>query len=155
MRITAAKPGEISDEASYGKARHAATFEPGLETVSRGLGALPVREISPYLLALGPFEGTTEWKNVLVLTDGPPFTARLLGKETVVVPAGTFEAWKIHIKGGQILVEQGPVLPYNVMVWYAPAAKRFVRLTFTAHVVAGGYFPADKDSIELTEFKVQ
>lgn len=155
VRITAASAEEITDEASLGKSRHVAASGPGLEVIARSLGTLPVREISPYFLSLGPFAGRSEWKDVMVLSDGRPFTARLAGTETVQVPAGSFETRKIVIYGGQALVGESAERPYTVTVWYAPAVKRFVRLTFAAHVVAGGYFPADRDSIELTEFKVR
>ncbi|MBI4988534.1 MAG: hypothetical protein HZC23_06895 [Rhodocyclales bacterium] len=155
VRISAVSAEEITDEASLGKARHAAAFGPGLELAARSLGVLPVREISPYFLSLGPFEGRSEWKDVTILSDARPFTARLAGTETVQVPAGSFETRKIVIYGGQPLVGESAERPYTVTVWYAPAVKRFVKLTFAAHVVAGGYFPADRDSVELMEFKVQ
>lgn len=155
VRISAVSAEEITDEASLGKARHAAAFGPGLEVAVRSLGVLPVREISPYFLSLGPFDGKSEWKNVMILSDGKPFTARLTGTETVQVPAGTFEARKVVIYGGQPLVGESAERPYTVTVWFAPAVKRFVKLTFDAHVIAGGYFPADRDSIELMEFRLQ
>jgi hypothetical protein len=141
VRITAVSAAEIMDEANLGKARHAAAFGPGLEVAARSLGVLPVREISPYFLSLGPFEGRSEWKDVMILSDGKPFTARLTGTETVRVPAGTFETRKVVIYGGQPLVGGSAERPYTVTVWYAPTVKRFVKLTFAAHEVAGGISP--------------
>ncbi len=154
VRITAVSAGEVTDEANLGKIRHAATFGPGLEAVARNLGTLPVREISPYFLSLGPLAERSEWKNVVILSDSKPFTAHLAGMEAIQVPAGRFDARKVVIYGGQLLAGESAEVPYTVTVWYAPAVKRFVKLTFSAHVVAGGYFSADNDSIELVEYRL-
>jgi hypothetical protein len=153
VRITAASAEEISDEARMGNNRHAGTFSPGLALSGRSFGGLTVREISPYLQSLGPLEPTAEWRNIAILSNDAPFTARFAGTETVTVPAGTFETQKLVIEGTQVLraAYGNPSRSYTITVWYAPAAKRFVKLTVFAPHSA---FPGEHDLIELTEFKL-
>ena len=153
MRITGVSAEEITDEARMGNNRHAGSFAPGLVLSGRSFAGTTVREISPYLQSLGPLEPTPDWKNVSILSNESPFTARLAGTETVTVPAGTFETQKLVIEGTQVLraAYGNPSRTFTVTVWYAPAAKRYVKLSFFAPTAA---YPGENDTIELTEFKL-
>jgi uncharacterized caspase-like protein len=149
VQVTAASTGEVTDEARLGKARHAASFEPGLELADRKLGNLALREVSPYLLSHGPLRDKPEWKSLKIFDSNPPFTARLAGKETITVPAGSFEAEKLVIEGHRYQWANNPSggsYPYNVTVWYAPAAKRYVKISIHGR--------NDNETIELTGMKL-
>ena len=153
VRVLSSSATEIQDEARLGNSRQTGTHSPLLEQTGRGFSNMPIREISPYLQSLGPTEPTAGWRNINILSDGEPFAARLAGSETVQVPAGTFDTHKIIIEGTQLL--RGayglPTRKYTVTVWYAPAVKRFVKLTFSAPLAA---YPAEHDVIELTEYRL-
>jgi hypothetical protein len=150
VRVASVAEGEIADEARMGKLRHEARHEPGLSVMARNLGTLPVREISPYLLALGPLQEDSAWATLEIVEGSPPFKARLTGSESVTVPAGTFEARKVVIEGQQYR-QRGNVSwgtnPYTITLWYAPAARRLVKARFDG--------PLDKETIELIEYRLQ
>lgn len=150
IQVTAASSAEIADEARSGKVRDTAIFEGTLAATDRKVGSLALREISPYLLSLGPLQEKPEWKEVNILEGSPPFAARLAGTETVAVPAGSFEARKLVIEGLQYRQRNNPsggANPYTITLWYAPAAKRLVKARFDG--------PTDKETIELMEFRLQ
>jgi hypothetical protein len=153
VRVSAASAQEISDEMQMGRARHAATFYTGLALTDRKVDNLAVREISPYLQSLGPIEQSGR---ISIFSGADPFTARLAGTETVQVPAGSFEASKLVIEGIQSVYapqHAGIVMRrHTITVWYAPAAKRFVKATFEAS--AGGGLSHEKETIELTELRI-
>jgi len=150
VRVTAVSAGEIADEARLGKARHSGSFAPGLELADRRLGTLALREISPYLLSLGPLQEQADWKALKIFEGSPPFSARLAGSETVQVPAGAFEARKIVLEGQQYRQRNNPSwgsLPFTLTAWYAPKAKRLVKLKIDG--------PFDKETIELVDIRLQ
>lgn len=154
VRVTAASANEIADEARLGKARHAAGFAPGLELRDRKLGQLALREISPYLLNFGPIQETADWKNVVILNNSNPFTARLAGMEVVQVPAGKFDAYKVVISGMENTYYSTMISrTYVVTVWYAPKAKRLVKLSFVGNPASN--ISAENQTIELTELRLQ
>ena len=154
VRITGASAEEITDEARMGNSRSPGLFTPGLALSGRSFGGINLREISPYLQSLGPTEPAGNWKDITIITGESPFTARIAGTETVTVPAGTFETRKLVIEGTQVMraAYGNPSRSYTVTVWYAPAAKRFVKLAISAPIAA---FPAEQDTIELVEFHLK
>lgn len=150
VRVASVAEGEIADEARMGKLHHDARHEAGFAVTARNLGNVPVREISPYLLALGPQQESAEWTKVEVVDGSPPFRARLAGSESVSVPAGTFEARKVVIEGQQYRRRNDSswgTSPYTITLWYAPAVKRLVKAMFDG--------PLDKETVELTEYRLQ
>jgi uncharacterized caspase-like protein len=78
------------------------------------------------------------------------------GEESVTVPAGTFKAIKISLRGRGInphargAVRTGSV-SIDETVWYAPEAKRFVKYTVSTHF---GTWPQESASYELAEMKL-
>ncbi len=153
VRITGASEEGITDEARMGNSRSPGSFSPGLALSGRSFGGLNVREISPYLQTLGPTEPNDNWKNISIITGEAPFTARIAGTETITVPAGTFETRKLVIEGTQVMraAYGNPSRSFTVTVWYAPAVKRYVKLFFFAPHAA---FPAEQDTVELVEFRL-
>ena len=114
-------------------------------------------EFSPYLAAYADVAG-------LQSQDGFPAPAletqwtdwhsqfKPLGRETVTVPAGSFDAYKIevwsnrHATGGSTLARMEPVSMHFV-VWYAPQAKRYVKMR--RQVVSATGNELEEDVIEL------
>lgn len=153
VRVTAASPTEITDEIRLGKARHIASFDSGLMVIHRKLDNLSLREFSPYLPNFGLKE-SEEWKRVEVFEGKEPFAAKLVGTESVQAPAGTFEAQKIVIEGREYGTRMTHLSrPYTITAWYAPAVRRFVRLTYLG--APSGSFPVEQETIELMEFRLQ
>jgi len=154
VRITAASPSEVVDEARLGRTHQRSSFGPEMAIIFRKLGNLTVREISPYLLHFGLKEGEG-WRKVEVFEGQPPFKARLAGTESVQVPAGTFEAQKLVIEGLEYHSQrQNMSRSYTITAWYAPATRRFVKVSYVGEA-NGTFFPADKETLELTEYRLQ
>jgi hypothetical protein len=156
VRVTSISQGMIHDEVRMDRSRHAGTFGASLELVSRGPAELSLREFSPYLLILGPAEFTGEWNQLKLFEESKPFTARFMGMETVRVPAGQFETRKLVVDGTQFIRGNFTAAlsrKYTLTVWYAPSAKRFVKMSISAPEVglAAGLIGAERDSIELLE----
>ena len=82
--------------------------------------------------------------------------ARVLGMETVSVPAGRFQAHKVEVSsnrqpsGGAGSMQVEPVRLHYV-VWYAPEVKRYVKLERRLIVASGA--ENEKDVIELVSHR--
>lgn len=76
---------------------------------------------------------------------------RIVGREQVTVPAGTFDAVKVVAEGrGYTFINRIPVHSI-VTIWYAPAAKRFVKVdarTYERNV------PQELAVFELVDYKL-
>jgi Skp family chaperone for outer membrane proteins len=76
---------------------------------------------------------------------------RIAGREQVTVPAGTFDAIKVVAEGrGYTFINRIPVHSI-VTIWYAPAAKRFVKVdarTYERNV------PQELAVFELVDYKL-
>lgn len=153
VRVTEVTAEGIQDEATVGKARHAENHEPGLDMSSRAIGGFALREFSPYLLSLGPAEPNDEWKKIQIPGGSGPFMARWAGKETVKVPAGSYETSKLVVEGEQF-VRGVQTRKLTIQAWYAPAVKRFVRLSISTPPLQVGNVSPDRDLIELVETSI-
>jgi hypothetical protein len=76
---------------------------------------------------------------------------RIVGREQVTVPAGTFDAIKVVAEGrGSTFINRFPIHSI-VTLWYAPAAKRFVKVdarTYERNV------PQELAVFELVDYKL-
>lgn len=159
VHVISTSDGEIQDEIRMGRLRHALTFGSGLELVSRSMSGLTLREFSPYLLSLGPAEYSADWRPLNLFEESKPFYPRFVGTEMVGVPAGTFEAKKLLIEGTQFARTSHVAAlsrKFRMTVWYAPAVKRFVKLSISAPEVgmASSLIAAERDVIELLDTNV-
>jgi hypothetical protein len=94
--------------------------------------------------------------------------AKMIGPETVTVPAGTFKAYKVEVwssrnstnldilgagrgGGGQIGDRMEPTR-VQYLIWYAPEAKRYVRME--RRVTSAANTESDKDLFELVSHKL-
>jgi len=108
---------------------------PGIYFVGRD-SAMPF--FSPYFRAFGgEFKDGERWRNLPfqhfgVCSSNPGqrcnFTAKVLGRETVTVPAGTFDAWRVEVELVAVPVGGG-AWSRSYTYWFADAAKRFVKHT--------------------------
>ncbi|MFW2355259.1 toll/interleukin-1 receptor domain-containing protein [Hydrogenophaga sp.] len=78
--------------------------------------------------------------------------AKVVGRETVNVPGGSFDAFKVEVwssrsaTGGSTLA---PIEPVRIqyLVWYAPNVKRYVKMQ--RRVLSAGHREIEKDVFEL------
>jgi uncharacterized caspase-like protein len=112
---------------------------PGLYLSGAGL-----LQFSPYLLAYDRLERIPEGEIALAQfadCSGPrscSTTSRLMGKESITVPAGTFDTTKVHVDilvrnvGASSILGTGQI---RLTIWYAHEARRVVKVVGAA---AGG-----------------
>jgi hypothetical protein len=120
---------------------------------------------SPYLAAFDNLEpGASLEARILDKSCGGSYsclaTAKVMGRETISVPAGTFEtikiavhhSWRPNFMG---VYGRDYVGERNLTVWYAPAAKRAVK--FSSRLDHGDRPPMDAPNfdLELVSFKLQ
>lgn len=113
-------------------------------------------EYSPYLGAfrdLSTLGSQSDFATPDVDTWGQWYSqAKVLGRETVNVPGGTFDAFKVEVwssrsaTGGRTLAPVEPVR-IHYLVWYAPQTKRYVKMQRRILSAAGQEM--EKDLFEL------
>jgi hypothetical protein len=83
---------------------------------------------------------------------------RIVGAESVTVPAGTFKALKFEINsnraatGSSAMRINEPVRVLHV-IWYAPEVKRTVRMVRLVYTPSGSHL--DEDTYELVRYRIQ
>ena len=125
----------------------------------------PMMDFSPYLLAFhDAAKKRMEWEKLPYLSSSPSaaflnswqLSGKILGKETVTVPAGTFQAVKARITG-QRNPRHFPAQQESTQVihtvWYAPEVKRIVKMT--SDLKNPRYEPTEKDIFELVSYKLR
>lgn len=122
-------------------------------------GKLP--EFSPFLAAFDEVGEGTRWRGVSTPSydgrwDDWHTTGRIVGMESVTVPAGQFRAWKADIWsnrqaiGGPAMAALEPV-SIRFEIWFAPTEKRYVKLIRTIKSAAQGNM--EKDTFQLVSVK--
>ncbi|MEQ1882117.1 MAG: S1C family serine protease [Burkholderiales bacterium] len=115
-------------------------------------------EISPYVAPSNAFMPGKEWKDVPgeISIVGDPnvivkFKVAVKGREKVVVPAGTFYAWKIVASA--FFYGNGPGLKIQIRTehWYAPNANRTVK--FTMEQIVSEAARSSWETYELTGYE--
>ncbi len=120
-------------------------------------------EFSPYLAAFGGVDSKSSWKGIPT-PDTNNFwtkwysTGGVEGRESVTVPAGTFDAVKLEIwsartaSGSQTERDSEPVrIQYNI--WYAAEIKRYVKMVRTTTAASGQRM--NTDTFELVAYRQQ
>jgi hypothetical protein len=80
-----------------------------------------------------------------------PMQMRVAGREQVTVPAGTFDTIKVVAEGrGETFINRIPMHSI-ITIWYAPAAKRFVKFDARTYERT---FPQELATFELIDYKV-
>jgi hypothetical protein len=133
-----------------------ATFTADTSAVYRARGAL--LEVAPFITAFREPRPGERWQVpvrglVTVDFEGEPLyrvrQARVAGVERVQVPAGSFEAIRVDVEGSVSArhlypgwgkrYRRGQETSFQQTVWYAPRAKRIVRLLMQADGVKTAY----------------
>jgi len=114
-------------------------------------------EFSPYFGAFVDLAGQSRLNGLPTPDLNPQWTnwyskAEVIGRESVSVPAGTFNAFKVEVwssrnrTGSQAEAQMEPVR-VNYVIWYAPEIKRYVRMQRVVSTVANS--ESEKDVFEL------
>ena len=114
-------------------------------------------EFSPYFGAFVDLAGQGRLSGLPTPDLHPQWTnwhskAEVIGRESVSVPAGTFNAFKLEVwssrnrTGSQAEAQMEPVR-VNYLIWYVPEIKRYVRMQRVVSTVANS--ESEKDVFEL------
>ena len=156
VTVAAASAAEILDRAS----RDGAPPVEWMHRRGRYIGLQGVAMFSPYLAVFeAPLPGPSErvegcfWRYVCVTR------ATVVGRETIRVPAGSFDALKVSVEHEWKLRpvpraahEEGVL---RLTVWYAPQAKRAVKVSSRLSG-DGGRPPYDADfDLELVSYQLR
>ncbi len=113
-------------------------------------------EYSPYLGAfrdLGTLGSLSDFPTPEVDTWGQWYSqAKVLGRETVNVPGGSFQAFKVEVWSSRSATggaTQAAIEPVRIhyLVWYAPEVKRYVKMQ--RRVISANSREIEKDVFEL------
>ncbi len=136
------------------------TFTSTIENVNRALPGFMASEFSPYLQAFTSLAPTSSLPAPVMPRDamfGLPWSifVRVGGPERVTVPAGTFDALRVDLKGSrpryQLNTVAEPAYLYET-VWFAPGPKRVVK--HARIVTAWALNQLERDTYELASYKV-
>ncbi|MBP5998395.1 MAG: toll/interleukin-1 receptor domain-containing protein [Azonexus sp.] len=119
-------------------------------------------EFSPYFGAFVELAGQSRLSGLPTPDLHPQWTnwyskAEVIGRETVSVPAGAFNAFKVEVwssrnrTGSQAEAQMEPVR-VNYVIWYAPEIKRYVRMQRVVSTVANS--ESEKDVFELVAHRL-
>jgi hypothetical protein len=133
-------------------------FASGFALIERAFPGIEVRDFAPYFesfeplapgvfaVAMPPAQFGSAWTG----------TARVLGPEQVITPAGRFSATRVQLDGGRPFLSgmDDAADPVRIFAtaWYAPAAKRIVKLDFLSQ--AARLNPLARDHYELAAYRV-
>jgi uncharacterized caspase-like protein len=134
-----------------------------LKVAAEHLGPQPRVETFPYLAAFGIPEEKEQWDDVTFVPGenykyrGEPWQlkARVVGRETVKVPAGRFKALRIELTGDRARIPGyfGESVSTKHTLWYAPEVKRVVRHEFESTNGIGK--TSDRGVYELLSYKLK
>jgi hypothetical protein len=136
------------------------TFTSKIEEVNRVVDGFSAREFSPYLQAFASLAPGTSLAAPAMPADamfGLPWSirVRVAAPERVTVPAGTFDATRVDLKGSrppfQLNTDTEPAYLYAT-VWFAPGPKRAVK--HARIVTTWGLVQIERDTYELVSYKV-
>lgn len=133
--------------------------------VQRSTGAQPMfmawngigNEFSPYLAAYSDMNSLGTLRGFATPDVGAYWTqwyseGKVIGQETVTVPAGSFQAYKVEVWSNRRATggpTQAGIEPVRIqyLIWYAPSAKRYVRMQ--RRVISASGAENERDVFEL------
>jgi uncharacterized caspase-like protein len=161
-QVTQVSAKEIRENYLIGnQAPLALTHTNELKVPAERLDPQPRVEMFPYLVAFGIPDDKEQWDDV-TFVPGANYTSRepwrlkakVVGRESVKVPAGRFKAIKIELTGDRGRVWgyfSAPVWAKHTL-WYVPEVKRVVRHEFES--IDGRGKDADRGAYELLSYKL-
>jgi uncharacterized caspase-like protein len=161
-QVTQVSAKEIRENyVTGGEAPHALAHTNELKVAPERLGPQPRVEMFPYLVAFGIPDEKEQWDDV-TFVPGASYTfrepwrlkAKMVGRESVKVPAGRFKAIRIELTGdrGRVYGYYGAPVWTKHTLWYAPEVKRVVRHEFESTDARGK--DADRGAYELLSYKL-
>jgi hypothetical protein len=164
-QVTAVSPREVretmADAASGGNASESKSFGADPSFVDwRGKGYYFI-EFNPFLQVFGALQPDTAWKSLAIPYEDPFYTnwysqGRVVGWETVAVPAGTFKALRVELNSSRP-TKAGATMPepqrVRYVIWYASDAKRTIKHVRTVYAATGSRL--DEQTYELVKYVVQ
>lgn len=160
--VTAVSPKEIRETAKVdGRSFAGMTYRDEAMALGVKYGDLTKTEFAPYLAAFAKLEEGERWNDIEFTStrsyDHPNpwrLKGRVVGRETVKVPAGTFKAVKVEVTGTRAQSLNSRFAPSVIqhMLWYAPEIKRVVRQE-TNSATPSAQFQGERDIFELVSFK--
>jgi hypothetical protein len=145
--------GKVSDSKSFGAESRFVEW--------RGQGYYFV-EFNPFLQAFGTVQPGTTWKSLATPIEDPFLSnwysqGRVIGWETVAVPAGSFKALRVELNSNRNASAsssaQGAPAYIRYVIWYGPEAKRTVKHVRTVFTTDGTKLA--EDTFELVKYVVQ
>jgi hypothetical protein len=164
-QVTAVSDGEVRETMSFvgngGKISDSKSFRADSRFVEwRGQGYYFV-EFNPFLQTFGALEPGTTWKSLVTPIEDPFFSnwysqGRVIGSESVSVPAGTFTALRVELNSNRNAsassAEQAAPARIRYVIWYSPEAKRTVKHVRTVFTADGTRLA--EDTYELVKYVV-
>jgi TIR domain/PASTA domain len=164
-QLTAVSDGEVRETMSFvgngGKISDSKSFRADSRFVEwRGQGYYFV-EFNPFLQTFGALQPGTTWKSLATPIEDPFFSdwysqGRVVGSESVSVPAGTFTALRVELNSNRNAssssAAQTAPARIRYVIWYSPDVKRTVKHVRTVFR-ADGTKIAD-DTYELVKYVV-
>jgi uncharacterized caspase-like protein len=160
VKVMESSDARIADRMSMNGGRGAdeRSFAAGLVGVERPLGRdVRVTELAPYaasLLREGWKPGQEkDFPKVVLGRETFRVTAKLIGQEKVVVPAGTFDAMRVQLVGENLApLSLDPLVPkrFTHMLWFVAEIGRVVKVEHAT--VSNRSYRLDDDSLELVSF---
>lgn len=148
-----ANGGKVSDSKSFAAESRFVEW--------RGQGYYFV-EFNPFLQAFGTVQPGTTWKSLVTPIEDPFLSnwysqGRVIGWETVSVPAGSFKALRVELTSNRNASAsssaQGAPANIRYVIWYGPEAKRTVKHVRTVLTTDGTKLA--EDTYELVKYVVQ
>jgi hypothetical protein len=167
VKVDESEGGRVTDRMSMrgGRGSDERTFDGKLQGNERGLGGdVRVIELLPYLQNLlqeGIKPGEERALADLAL-GGQTYRVRLrlVGRETLAVPAGSFEASKFEVLGQRMSHWQGSPggdsrIPktFTHSVWFVPEVRRVVKVEHKSMASTGSR--VEDDTLELVSFALR
>jgi TIR domain/PASTA domain len=118
-------------------------------------------EFNPFLRAFGALQPGTTWKSLATPIEDPFFSnwysqGRVIGSESVSVPAGTFTALRVELNSNRNAsassAAQSAPARIRYVIWYSPDAKRTVKHVRTVFTADGTRIA--EDTYELVKYVV-
>jgi len=164
-QVIAVSDGEVRETMSFvgssGKISDSKSFRADSRFVEwRGQGYYFV-EFNPFLQTFGGLQPGTTWKSLATPIEDPFFAdwysqGRVIGSESVSVPAGTFAALRVELNSnrnaGASSAAQTAPARIRYVIWYSPDAKRTVKHVRTVFRTDGTRIA--EDTYELVKYVV-
>lgn len=163
-RVTVVSATEVREHVTQdGRPQIELAYRHGLTAIGVRYGDVEKTEFSPYLSAFMKLEKDQRFGDIEFKTDpsygyGHPWKlkARIVGEETVSVPAGKFKAIRVEVTGTRDteIRNNSSGMAANAIqhtLWYVPEIKRVVRQESNSST-ASAQWRGDRDIYELVSY---